>query len=73
MEYFDDSRPRGFASYLELIEKLTSLETVARQSLERGEMLPGREYRRGLREFKDMLKHAREESLRRSSRDPDPI
>ena len=73
MEYFDNSKPRGFDSYLELVEKLEFLRDAAWKSLERGEIVPGRHYRRGLRELKGMLKYAIEESLRRSGQNPEPI
>jgi len=73
MEYYDDSKLKGFDTYLDLLDKIKSLEEDAKKSLERGELLPGRRYRRGLRELRDTLRHARDESLRCSSRNPEPL
>jgi hypothetical protein len=73
MEHYDDSKLTGFNTYLDLVNKIKSLEDDAKKSLERGELLPGRRYRKGLRELRDMLRHARDESLRCSSRNPEPL
>lgn len=73
MEYIDTSKPKGYDSYLKLVSELEALQELAWKSLDRGEMLPGRAYRRGIRNFRKLLDYARDESLRCSSRNPDPI